>query len=227
LRVRDDVEPRIGHRRHRVERTEGDELFVRRLERERVEDTMELLRVVSIELRVQEQLPETISWQAGLLDQQLDRRRMRVERLEREKAEDRNGVPMPDPEVESADQRTQLRWGRASTERDGVDSDRLEVVEHRSPRRPAVQLLRDVSLQVLGQACCDGIVRCQGLRAVERRLHQRHHRERDVGARRQVPRAQLPRLRALQQQSPGLSECRESEIKLSPQTRARCRHAFG
>lgn len=134
-------------------------------------------------------------------------------------------MAMADPEVQRADQRRHLGRRRPSDESSRVDAERLEVVESRTPRRPAVQLLRDVSLQVSDEAFGDGIVRGESSRALERRFHQWDHREGDVRAGRQILRQQLPRAWVLQEQLPRRCECREGEIELSPQARARRRHA--
>lgn len=48
----DDVEPYFGQKRDRLQGAQPDKLLVAGLERQRVEDTVELARVHGVELRV-------------------------------------------------------------------------------------------------------------------------------------------------------------------------------
>jgi hypothetical protein len=225
--VGEDVEPGGDEQRHCLERAQGDELLMLRRQRQGVENAVQLLGMVSIELRMEEELSEAIPRKARLLDQPLDRGSVGVERLQLEKPQDRDGMAMADPEVQGADQRRHLGRRRPGNESCGVDAEGLEVVESRTPRRPAVQFLRDVSLQVPHEASGDGIVRGENSRALERRLHQWDHGEGDVRAGRQKPGTQLTSAGALQQQSPRGREFGEDEVELSPQVSARRRHADG
>jgi hypothetical protein len=81
----------------------------------------------------------------------------------------------------------------AEYERDGVYAERLEIVECRVARLVPVNLLRDVPLQILGEASCDEISRGEGARADESCLHQGDHSNRDAGAERQILRTKLAR----------------------------------
>ncbi len=133
-------------------------------------------------------------------------------------------MPVPDPEGEGADERRHPRRGRLAAQRDGVDPERLEIVERRASGRPAVQLLGNVTLQVAHEPHGHGILCCQLPRTLQRHLHQRHHREGHVGARGKKARRELARVGIVEQQLSRRRECRRGQIELAPKTGTGRRH---
>ena len=102
-----------------------------------------------------------------------------------------------------------------------------EVVERGAAGLVAVHLLRDVALEVCGEAGRDGIARSQRSGALERRLHQRHHDEREIRPRREVHGEQLAYLWMLEEQATGRPESGFGKRELAPQSRTGRRHWSG
>ncbi len=87
-----------------------------------------------VEPRVEHELAESVSRQAGLLDQALDGGAVGLVRLELEKPEDRDGVVVCDPRELLGDETLDLRRRRQPSHLLGVEAERGEVVEQRAAR---------------------------------------------------------------------------------------------
>jgi hypothetical protein len=182
------------------------------LEGERVDHILQLVAVTNVELGVQEQLAEPVTRKAGPLHQQLDSGRVRRIHLEPKQPKDRDRVRMPDPEVQRPDQRSDLLRERLHAKRLRLDANGGQVLDEIATGLVAVHLLRDVPLQVLRQPCGDAIRGHERTRTLQRGLHQRDHRERDVRAGRQVRGVELTCSSTLHEQPARRLERRKNQV---------------
>jgi hypothetical protein len=140
--------------------------------------------------------------------------------LELEEPEDGDRVVVADPPELASDQGRDLRRGRERPYRSRVETERREVVHDRAPGLVAVHLLGDVTLEIGGEAVRDRIAGSQDARALERLLHQRDHRPRDVVGDRQEPRKELASARVVEQETQRRSVPGKDELELETEARA-------